>query len=418
MTEAYGGGYHRRNYSKRRYESVFKGDFMKLQKLLKKLALPVFALVVVGMLAACSSPSGGGSGSGSGTGTGTENNGDGNGTGTGTGTGEHGGGTSEHHEGSGQHNHDGENGGSGQQGGTTTGKYKIYYEGKNANALVMELPASKLGTFASEVGLTSSDYEKDDSKKTILVKKSGIEKINDNKDLVEDKYSEYFVTAQDNSKEPSKDNSENKNDDSTTTTSSIDGTYTGTVTGQMSEGITVFYATVVVANDQYTVKMWTSPTKSGKADIEAGGKISNKTNATFTGAGSNHSFQAISSGTSWNVVINITQPTVGVFSGTMTKGSSSASNSETTTKPGDDGEGSSEASSLIDWEDCYLMYLEFEPQTKPQEFPTAFLSVVLKDIDSKDYVKDDTNKTITFKTEDAAMQAFSNLMSLESEYSD
>ena len=41
---------------------------MKLQKLLKKLALPVFALVVVGMLAACSSPSGGGSGSGSGSG--------------------------------------------------------------------------------------------------------------------------------------------------------------------------------------------------------------------------------------------------------------------------------------------------------------------------------------------------------------
>lgn len=34
---------------------------MKLQKLLKKLALPVFALVVVGMLAACSSPSGGSS---------------------------------------------------------------------------------------------------------------------------------------------------------------------------------------------------------------------------------------------------------------------------------------------------------------------------------------------------------------------
>ncbi len=36
---------------------------MKLQKLLKKLALPVFALVVVSMLAACSSPSGGDSGS-------------------------------------------------------------------------------------------------------------------------------------------------------------------------------------------------------------------------------------------------------------------------------------------------------------------------------------------------------------------
>ena len=35
---------------------------MKLQKLLKKLALPVFALVVVGMLAACSSPSGGSGG--------------------------------------------------------------------------------------------------------------------------------------------------------------------------------------------------------------------------------------------------------------------------------------------------------------------------------------------------------------------
>lgn len=39
---------------------------MKLQKLLKKLALPVFALIVVGMLAACSSPSGGGSDSGNG----------------------------------------------------------------------------------------------------------------------------------------------------------------------------------------------------------------------------------------------------------------------------------------------------------------------------------------------------------------
>ena len=37
---------------------------MKLQKLLKKLALPVFALVVVSMLAACSSPSGGNSGGG------------------------------------------------------------------------------------------------------------------------------------------------------------------------------------------------------------------------------------------------------------------------------------------------------------------------------------------------------------------
>lgn len=43
---------------------------MKLQKLLKKLALPVFALVVVSMLAACSSPSGGDSGSGNGNGNG------------------------------------------------------------------------------------------------------------------------------------------------------------------------------------------------------------------------------------------------------------------------------------------------------------------------------------------------------------
>lgn len=38
---------------------------MKLQKLLKKLALPVFALVVVGMLAACSSPASSSSGGGS-----------------------------------------------------------------------------------------------------------------------------------------------------------------------------------------------------------------------------------------------------------------------------------------------------------------------------------------------------------------
>ena len=50
---------------------------MKLSKLFKKVSVAVSVLMIAGMLAACSSPSGGssGSGSGSGDGTGTENNG-------------------------------------------------------------------------------------------------------------------------------------------------------------------------------------------------------------------------------------------------------------------------------------------------------------------------------------------------------
>ncbi len=52
---------------------------MKLSKLFKKVSVAVSVLMIAGMLAACSSPSGGssgsGSGSGSGNGTGTENNG-------------------------------------------------------------------------------------------------------------------------------------------------------------------------------------------------------------------------------------------------------------------------------------------------------------------------------------------------------
>ena len=63
---------------------------MKLSKLFKKVSVAVSVLMIAGMLAACSSPSGGsssgsGSGDGNGTGTGTENNGK---TPAGQGTGE------------------------------------------------------------------------------------------------------------------------------------------------------------------------------------------------------------------------------------------------------------------------------------------------------------------------------------------
>lgn len=144
---------------------------MKLSKILRKVSVAVSALMIAGMLAACSSPSGGGSGSGTGDGTKSDPNNQ-NGTQTQQGT---------------------------DNQGSLTGKYKIYYEVEGHDPdLVMELPASLLDAFAEDVGLTDSDYEIDNSKKEILVNENGQSKVMSKATLVESKYSEYFVTKDKN----------------------------------------------------------------------------------------------------------------------------------------------------------------------------------------------------------------------------
>ena len=65
LTESSGEANIKETFKKEDTKSIFTGDFMKLQNILKKLALPVFALVVAGMLAACSSPASSSSGGGS-----------------------------------------------------------------------------------------------------------------------------------------------------------------------------------------------------------------------------------------------------------------------------------------------------------------------------------------------------------------
>ncbi len=151
---------------------------MKLQKLLKKLALPVFALAVVGMLAACSSPSGGGSGS-------NTNNGNGDKDKTGI-------------EGEAGEHKDNKDGKEASQSGTS-GIYEVYYDGD----LVMELPAAKLEAFSIDAGLTSSDYEVHHDTKKIHVKSSGMTKIKSKETALAAQYGEYFVDdEEDGSKDP------------------------------------------------------------------------------------------------------------------------------------------------------------------------------------------------------------------------
>lgn len=110
---------------------------MKLSKLFKKVSVAVSVLMIAGMLAACSSPSGGSSGSGSG---------DGNGNG---GTPTQQGGTTD-------------NGGKpGKDGKTTTGEYTVKYDGlviETVSAEDLEDMPDSYGTVSGKEVIATSAY--------------------------------------------------------------------------------------------------------------------------------------------------------------------------------------------------------------------------------------------------------------------
>ena len=400
---------------------------MKLQKLLKKLALPVFALAVVGMLAACSSPSGGGSGSGSGTGSGTENNGDG----TGNGTGEHGDGTGEHNEGSGQHNHGGENGtgtetqqggGSGGSSGTTA---DVTYTYQDEELGLMTIKAKADGNYTVECTKGGKTYVVEEGTyvkngNTVVTTKkkvfNGSTLIDFPKEAAAFATTTYTIGANNvlteykgSSGTGTGTGTGTSQSGESTNTETIDGTYEGAITNQQG----TLYSTITITGTSYSVKMWMNPAKTGNPIQTSSGTVitTQKTvkGMMFGGTGTDHTFTAQPNGNNgWTVTIILNSGSS--YSGTITKGSSGSNGGDVTpVNPNNPGTTIPEGEFPFDNSNMYLIMYGNE---QPVPVPADYVDEILKGISASDYDKDDTNKTITFKSEAAVQTAMSNYESV------
>ena len=412
---------------------------MKLQKLLKKLALPIFALAVVGMLAACSSPSGGGSGSGSGSG--------------------------------GQNNTPGSTTPLVDESEVTVSASKIelsdgnwsYKEIGKANdgdqkireaeltvsengSVVVYTSMKKISKGTISAVLSDSDIDKeiaDAQANGVILMISGntytsTEVYSDARLEKENKYAKYdfssssfkniktnsdktkyswtkeeTLTSYNSQEDAEKEvngvertftyncylvkKSSASNSDSTPApansdkTNSIDGTYEGTITGAGNS----LYASVEISGKTYSVKMWTSSAKTGNPFQTSSGTISTTQKTVkgmmFGGTGTDHTFTAQPNGNNgWTVTIILFNGTS--YSGIMTKGGS-----------GSQGEFPFDNSN---------MYLIMDGNERLASVPADYVDDILKGLSASDYDKDDTNKTITLKSVAAAETVMSNYESV------
>ena len=194
-----------------------------------------------------------------------------------------------------------------------------------------------------------------------------------------------------------------------TNTETIDGTYEGTITGAGNS----LYASVEISGKTYSVKMWTSSAKTGNPFQTSSGTISTTQKTVkgmmFGGTGTDHTFTAQPNGNNgWTVTIILFSGSS--YSGTMTKGSSGSNGGEVApVNPNNPGTTIPEGEFPFDSSNMYFIKYGNE---NPVPVPADYVDEILKGLSASDYDKDDTNKTITLKSEAAAETVMSKYESV------
>lgn len=183
----------------------------------------------------------------------------------------------------------------------------------------------------------------------------------------------------------------------TTTVITSDGQYEGVLEEIKSTGNVKLYTTIDITytNPTYTVKMWTSPEKTGEPYKTLTGSLpsieSSKDGTRFSGSGKNHTFEIqTADGTKWNIKIVFSDKSI--IQGNVKKiAGSSSSPSDPSIQPGIDIPISNPTG--ID------PAKEYKLITGGDSFTTTGLSFVLMidmyNLDENDYTVDGTTITIT-----------------------